>query len=616
VGKLSCLTRLQRCPGTLDVAGAQSLSPSLLHRPPSASREREGPSLGRLRSRMRMMVDGIGSAMMDLREYEQHKFAIAEILRSVATTIPNEKTEWRERIRDLFARLAEDRFNLVVVGRFSRGKTSLMNAILATDRLPTGITPLTSAITTVAYGSEEKVVLRYERWTIPKEISIEALPQYVTQQGNPGNIQGIKTAEVQLPAEILRRGFYFVDTPGLGSVIVENTLTTEAFLPEADAFILVTSYESPLSEEEIRFFKAASSSRRRIFVVLNKHDTVSGEERRTALGFVRDQLHTFFGQSIPQVFSVSAQDGLEAKRSCDASRLAASGIPELENELLGFLLTEKSTEFLFGMCDRVRKLMQELPRSPETISAVEKIGALAGQFARIREDESALSELAASPTAAFPNLQRLRSCEVCAQVAEKIWDFLARYQYEISHDQQQSFANRGGFCPFHTWEYESIASPYGTCTGYPTLFDRLATDLRAAASAETQQGVLVARIQALLPMQDSCPLCGVRNKAELDAIEAVARRLIADATRTLNSLSAICHPHLAMLAAAVSDADLTRQLMKRQATILERISEDMRRYALKRDAVRRYLASQEDTTAAQRALMFLAGRSNVNFKVR
>jgi hypothetical protein len=42
----------------------------------------------------------------------------------------------------------------------------------------------------------------------------------------------------------------------------------------------------------------------------------------------------------------------------------------------------------------------------------------------------------------------------------------------------------------------------------------------------------------------------------------------------------------------------------------------MKRYALKQDAVRRFLASQEDTTAAQRALMFLAGRNNVNFKIR
>ncbi len=178
---------------------------------------------------------------MDLREYEQSKFAIAEILRSASACVPEREDGLRVRLQNLFARLAEDRFNLVVLGRFNRGKTSLMNAILRTDRLPTGIVPLTSVITTVGYGSKERVVLKYDSRILDHEIPIEALPQHITQQGNPGNVQRIKTAEVQLPAEILRRGFYFVDTPGLGSVIVENTFTTEAFLPEADALILVTS---------------------------------------------------------------------------------------------------------------------------------------------------------------------------------------------------------------------------------------------------------------------------------------------------------------------------------------------------------------------------------------
>jgi hypothetical protein len=80
-----------------------------------------------------------------------------------------------------------------------------------------------------------------------KEVPIDELPKYITQQGNPGNAQRLKVADVQLRAEILRRGFYFVDTPGLGSAIEASTRTTEAFLPEADAFVLVTSYESPLS---------------------------------------------------------------------------------------------------------------------------------------------------------------------------------------------------------------------------------------------------------------------------------------------------------------------------------------------------------------------------------
>jgi len=239
---------------------------------------------------------------MALREYEQSKFAIAEILRSASAFVPEQAEELRGRLQNLFARLAEDRFNLVVVGRFSRGKTSLMNAILAIDRLPTGIVPLTAVITSIGYGSKERVLLKYENRILNTEIPIDALPRHITQQGNPGNVQRIKTAEIQLPAEILRRGFYFVDTPGLGSVIVENTLTTEAFLPEADAFILVTSYESPLTEEELRFFKVGAASGKRIFVVLNKKDTVSPEQREAAASFVRKHLDSLFGYTRPPYF--------------------------------------------------------------------------------------------------------------------------------------------------------------------------------------------------------------------------------------------------------------------------------------------------------------------------
>jgi predicted GTPase len=107
---------------------------------------------------------------MDLREYEQKKFAIAEILRAASHAIPDEHKEHRERLQELFTRLAEDRFNLVVVGRFSRGKTSLMNAILGTDRLPTGIAPLTSVITTVTYGTKEQAILKFEKRILNQEV--------------------------------------------------------------------------------------------------------------------------------------------------------------------------------------------------------------------------------------------------------------------------------------------------------------------------------------------------------------------------------------------------------------------------------------------------------------
>jgi small GTP-binding protein len=551
---------------------------------------------------------------MDLREYEQAKFAIAEILRSASACVPEREEELRLRLRDLFARLAEDRFNLVVLGRFNRGKTSLMNAILQTDRLPTGVVPLTSVITTVGYGSKERVVLKYDSRILDREIPIEALPRHITQQGNPGNVQRIKTAEVQLPAEILRRGFYFVDTPGLGSVIVENTFTTEAFLPEADALILVTSYESPLSEDEFRFFKAGASSGRRIFVVLNKQDTVSPAQRQAAVAYVREQLDILFGHSIPPIFSVSSTDGLNAKLSQDQRLLETSGIPELEEQLLDFLLTEKSSEFLGLMCRRAQQFLKELPNGAEVEGLVPRIDALSQQFGTKTQTRSTQVSLS---TVDFPNLHQLQSCEICAQVADTLWNFLCKYQYEVitSRDEQQRFADRGGLCPFHAWQLWSISSPYGISAGHAPLLERLAAALRESASSGRLTQIH-AQLHQLLPDEHDCALCRVRDSAEQDAIDATAKRLERDRTPALNALSAICFPHFVGLASAVQDTDLLRTMLKRQATVLERYAEDMKRYTIKHAGVRQYLASVEETTAAERGLMLVAGRRQVNFVPR
>jgi small GTP-binding protein len=551
---------------------------------------------------------------MDLRAYEQSKFSIAGLLRSALALAPEPKTDWHERAQPLFARLAEDRFNLVVVGRFNRGKTSLMNAILGTDRLPTGIIPLTSVVTTVGYGSSEHAVLKYRDSMIEKDIAIEELPRHITQPGNPGNIQRIATAEIRLPAEILRRGFYFVDTPGLGSVIAENTLTTEAFLPEADAFILVTSYESPLSEEEMRFFRSASSSGRRIFVVLNKHDTVSSEQRETVWGFVREQLSDR-GSVAPLLFSVSSTDGLNAKLSQDEDRLAASGLPAFESELADFLLREKSTAFLLGMCDRTADFMHDLPGTRELAALERQIGNLAKQFGA--DNRAGPAKGLSGAVAMFPDLHQIETCEICAEVADRLWDFLCGYQYAISADggEQRRFAESGGLCPFHAWQLQSVASAYGTCAGYPPLLDRLAAELSALAS-DTAADEIWAQVHKLLPSEEECPFCIARNAAEARAIEAVAKRLEDVTPNALKGLSAICLPHLATLISSIRDGGVARALLQRQREVLQRLSEDMRRYAIKHDGRRRYLASKEEATVAERGLLLLAGRRQVNFMPR
>lgn len=52
--------------------------------------------------------------------------------------------------------------------------------------------------------------------------------------------------------------------------------------------------------------------------------------------------------------------------------------------------------------------------------------------------------------------------------------------------------------------------------------------------------------------------------------------------------------------------------MAREAATLNRLAEDMRRYATKRDAIRRNLLDEEETYADERAMTALAGLRNVN----
>jgi small GTP-binding protein len=549
----------------------------------------------------------------DLRQYEQAKFAIAEILRSIALLGPRHKREWEERIEELLARLADDRFNLVVVGRFSRGKSSLMNAILGTDRLPTGIVPLTSVITTVAYGSKEKVALKYRGRILDQQVPVGDLPLYITQQGNPANVRGLSMAQVQLPAEFLRRGFYFVDTPGLGSAIEENTRTTETFLPQADALLLVTSFESPLSEDEIRVVRALSGSGRRVFVVINKQDTVSADERDSAARYVREQLQAILGQAFSQVFSVSARDGLAAKLAHDQNRLMASGIPALEQELTHFLLTEKHAQFLLRMCDRVADLVQALPPSADADRLLEDVDGLRhaiggespGPRAKVRNAE-------------FAALHERGACEVCTHATRTLWDFLRKYQYELAtrRDAQADLAEHGGLCSFHTWYYAALAAPRDVCKGYPALLEHLAASMREVASAELKPEPLVKAIESLLPTEEHCVFCAVCAEAERDAIASISRRLARDGVHVLEGLSRICVPHFAMLTAAVDDPAVLPRLLEFEGTICERLAEDMRRYALKLDAVRRFLVSDEESAASERALMLAAGHRHVNATAR
>ncbi len=293
-----------------------------------------------------------------LSEYRRRKLALGELIHGAINLASERHDDYvEEGAREVLARLAEDRFQLAVVGQFSRGKSTLMNAILGSAYLPTGALPMTSVITHVSYGSRPRVTVRRRSGHLPIETSLEDLVRFVAQSSAEREELQVASAEVQLPVEILRLGFSFIDTPGIGSAVAANTAITKRFLPEADAVIFVTSFDAPLSGSELEFLAEIRRHIAEVFLVVNKLDLVTEREADEIVGFVHARLAEQPGGAPPRVFSLSARRALEAKTTASSVDLAEGGLRELEQSLLQLLTTEKARSLLHRICDRADGLL-------------------------------------------------------------------------------------------------------------------------------------------------------------------------------------------------------------------------------------------------------------------
>ena len=224
----------------------------------------------------------------ELQEHRRRQLELADMLRAALYVARGHDDALTDKAtRYLLARLADDRFRLAVVGQVSRGKSTLMNAILGAAYLPTGVLPVTSVVTTVCYGSRPRALVHRRGAARAVEVPLNEVADFIDQSGAQRSELQVLSVDIEVPAEVLRLGFEFVDTPGLGPAVDINSATTRRFLPEADAVIVVTGFDSPLTATETELLVAAKRQAGRIFVVINKRDLVSSGAAADVLDSLR-----------------------------------------------------------------------------------------------------------------------------------------------------------------------------------------------------------------------------------------------------------------------------------------------------------------------------------------
>jgi len=195
----------------------------------------------------------------------------------------------REQIAALRARLDAARLRVLVAGEAKRGKSTLINALLGRAVLPAGVTPLTAVATTVRYGDDPHAEVRFADGHEEKQ-PLTALPDLVTERGNPGNRRHVAAVTVYLDAPVLAGGVELVDTPGTGSVFAWDTAAAHEALETMDAAVFVLTADSPVSAAERDLYAKITGLAVATFTVLNKADHLDAAGLTEAAEFTRQVL--------------------------------------------------------------------------------------------------------------------------------------------------------------------------------------------------------------------------------------------------------------------------------------------------------------------------------------
>ncbi|MFI8687588.1 dynamin family protein [Rossellomorea sp. NPDC077527] len=316
------------------------------------------------------------------RKCEEIKSQLLE-LKELDQTLSN--TDFEQDIMEVMKNFNEDQFQVVVVGEFSRGKSTFINAMLGKKILPSSALPTTTIINKITYNDIPSYQLIYRDETnSPKLISEEEFKQ-ITAPTKPlaGNveaeekyqkqledIQKIKFAEVEYPLPVLQNNVKIIDTPGTNDVDEVRVKITQNFMPQSDAAIFVLSAKKILAESEMNFLKfILKEDIQRVFFVINHADVLRTDEKRKK---VFDHAKEALAEQFPdtKIYMISSKNALNARRVQQGEEVKGkvppfeqTGFAEFEEALGSFLMDERAEAKIEKPITSGIRLANEMKRS-------------------------------------------------------------------------------------------------------------------------------------------------------------------------------------------------------------------------------------------------------------
>ena len=286
------------------------------------------------------------------------KAFLQELRELVEQTDLSQKPYYLLRLSGLMKRLEDPRMKLAIIGNFSCGKSTFLNALLRQPLLSMANTPTTAVPTWIDWESTEDVPqiwvkgLDNSNWEM-NESGRKRLFR-MTGIAPPGEsgplvdylttttalLNHISKVRISFPTRQNLQGFTLIDTPGVNpgdEADAGHILSTQDVLrDEADAaIVLFPCYNAYTKDFSIFMEDNASHLMDDSIFILTKMDMVQNPKEQTQLvWFVRENLKKNFELKNPQVYACSAGMALEHYTgSAQESRIWADAFEEMTREI-------------------------------------------------------------------------------------------------------------------------------------------------------------------------------------------------------------------------------------------------------------------------------------------
>ncbi|WP_288767979.1 dynamin family protein [uncultured Prevotella sp.] len=319
----------------------------------------------------------------NLEAHTQRKEQVLTLLSHAEDVLAKmSRKEDADALRQMSKDVEHGRFSIVVVGQFSAGKSTFLNALMGEKYLPSFQTETTATINFLKSiddnEGKSQLVVKYKdgHEVVSEDVSKDNIEKYVSVKGD--NVATtIEYVTLYLDSKFLKGGVTLVDCPGLGGVLENHAEITRNQIMKSHAAIFMFNANQPGSASDFKALKSLKSQCQSTLIVLNQIDNIKESEQ--SVDDVINNLKENYGKQfpndpLPEIWPIASYPALvsRSKQNLDyhdrkdftakekEEFLKKSRFEQFEDRLIRYLTNgEKTRQELLSPVEKVKSYLTE-----------------------------------------------------------------------------------------------------------------------------------------------------------------------------------------------------------------------------------------------------------------